>query len=58
LLADNEVQLSTAELRANTAEELASTRENELKCVEAAIRIHLLDGEAARLPRFGRRRVD
>jgi DNA repair exonuclease SbcCD ATPase subunit len=44
LLADNEVQLSTAELRANTAETRASEKENELMSVEAAIRVHLLDG--------------
>jgi hypothetical protein len=44
MLADNEVQLSTTELRANAAEARASEGEKTLTRVEAAIRIHLLDG--------------
>jgi chromosome segregation ATPase len=42
-LADSELRLSQAELRANTAEAVASESEKTLSCVEAAIRIHLLE---------------
>lgn len=42
-LAEYEVRLSKAELRARTAEALANDSEKNLTCVEAAIRIHLLE---------------
>ncbi len=41
-LADYEMRLSKAQLRANSAEAFASETEKTLTCVEAAIRIHLL----------------
>jgi hypothetical protein len=46
-LADYEVRLSKAELRATTAEALANDSEKTLACVEAAIRVHLLDQRPA-----------
>jgi hypothetical protein len=42
-LADYEIRLSKAEVRANAAEAFASETEKTLTCVEAAIRIHLLE---------------
>jgi hypothetical protein len=42
-LADYEIRLSKAELHANSAEAFASETEKTLTCVEAAIRVHLLE---------------
>ena len=42
-LADDEARLSQAELSANSAEARASESEKTIACIEAAIRIHLLE---------------